>query len=281
MLNPLLTSSLQAGLHLPPEESLAHQPAVRLQPEEADTLLRRLVQERWPRLSSEYHDPLGMLFSNRAKQWTTGWDTQGQALLLLVWETHSWQEKPVWSLYRNGTLIFQEEDGCSPQRGKHLHQLLESDQLPFIEHHAFLEPLTNYRFTELERRQATQALMHTILARPEFFEHAKEFLFQALEADLGNPDWPLLDVLKIHRLAHKNPLVDLFRQFVQTGLIRTTKDSIRLNHALVQLQKDFTQQGLTISPLLQPLYTQAYNYFRQIITHGSWRIKLQMSIPAY
>jgi hypothetical protein len=221
-----------------------------------------------------------MLFSNRAKQWTAGWDTQDQTLLLLVWETRSWQEKPVWSLYRNGKLIFQEEDGSSPQRGKQLHQLLESDQLPFMEPQAFLAPLTEYRFTEPERRQATQALMHTILARPECFEPLKELLFDALEADLGNPDWPLLDVLKLHRVAHKNPLVDLFRQFVQTGLIRSTNDNMRLNQALIQLQQDFAQQGTTISPLLLPMYTQAYNHFRQIITHGSWRIKLQMSIPS-
>src|SRR5687767_917844 len=94
-------------LHAPkPKLQLASEPSppfpetsTRLFPEEATELLKRLVRERWQRLSSEYDDPLGMLFGNRAKQWTAGWDPHSSVLYLLVWETDSWQEKPVWSLY--------------------------------------------------------------------------------------------------------------------------------------------------------------------------------------
>jgi hypothetical protein len=175
--------------------------------------------------------------------------------------------------------IFQEEDGFSQHRSKHLHQLLESEQLPFMAHSAFLEPLTDFQFSETDRLQAAHALMQTILARPECFEHLKETLFLALEADLGNPEWPLLDVLKLHRLAYKNSLVDLFRQCVQTGLIRTQADRTRLDCALSRLQQDFAEQGTKISFLLQPAYGQAYNRFRQLMTQGTWRIKLRMDTP--
>jgi hypothetical protein len=277
MLNLSLLHSPKPKLQLAPETPPASEGSVRLFPEEATELLKRLVRERWQRLSSEYDDPLGMLFGNRAKQWTAGWDPHSSVLYLLVWETDSWEEKPVWSLYRDGTLIFQEEDGFSQTRGNYLHQLLESEQLPFIGHSQFLEPLLDYRFVEPQRAKATQALLKTIQARPEIFANLKEPLFQALEAELRNQELPILEILKIHRLAHKNGLVDLFRHFVQDGFIRTAKDYARLDKALTLLQMDYAEQGPKISLLLQPIYLQAYNAFRQMMTSGTWRIKLRMA----
>lgn len=268
----------------PPVAEPGNQPAspalgtpTRLFPEEADALLGHLVQSRWRRLSSEYDDPLGMLFGSRARQWTAGWDMESQALYLLVWETDSWQEKPVWSLYQNGTLIFQEEDGFSQNRSHWCHQLLESSKLPFMTHQQFLEPLVEFLYPEAMRHEACQSLLATILSRPEIFMQLKEPLFKALEADLGNPEWPVLEVLKIHRLAHKVPLVDLFRQFVESGLIRSEKDCVRLDEALGHLQAEFGQQTSQISSLFQSMFAKHAQALRQIVTQGTWRIKLYPS----
>lgn len=275
MPNPsvLNTPNIQATSDSPGEPTLEHPP--RLFPEEADHLLRRLIHQRWRRLSSEYDDPLGILFGNRARQWTAGWDTETHALLLLVWETDSWQEKPVWSLYQDGFLVFQEEDGFSQNRSNWFHQLLESEKFPFINHQQFLEPLVDFLFPEPQRHQSCERLLQTILARPEIFIQLKEPLFKALEAELGNPEWPVLEVLKIHRLAHKVPLVDLFRLFVENGLIRAEKDCLRLDNALTRLQTTFSEQGSQISSLFQAMFAKHVAALRQIITHGTWRIKLR------
>lgn len=275
MINSSLSPAYPAEHSAPPPAAYRQEPLERLFPEEADALLEGLVKSRWRRLSSEYDDPLGMLFGNRAKQWTAGWAPHAQALYLLVWETDSWQEKPVWSVYQDGQLIFQEEDGFSHNRGGWLHQLLESEKLPFLSHQQFLEPLFDFLYPEAQRHQASQALLATILARPEIFTQLQEPLFKALEADLGNPEWPTLEVLKLHRLAHKVPLVDLFRQFVESGLVRTEKDCIRLDLALSQLQREFAAEGPKISSLFQPMHTRHFNALRQIVTNGLWRIKLR------
>jgi hypothetical protein len=142
-------------------------------------------------------------------------------------------------------------------------------------HQQFLEPLVEFLYPEVQRHQACHVLLNTILSRPEIFLQLKEPLFQTLEADLHNPEWPVLEVLKIHRLAHKVPLVDLFRQFVENGLIRTEKDCRRLDEALNQLQTEFIEQGQQISSLFQSMYARHAQALRQIVTLGVWRIKLR------
>jgi hypothetical protein len=280
MMNPSISPAYQQyDSPAPDQPTMEREPLARLFPEEADTLLESLVKARWQRLSSEYDDPLGMLFGNRAKQWTAGWIPSQTALYLLIWETDSWQEKPIWSLYQDGTLIFQEEDGFSQNRGGWLHTLLESEKLPFLSHQQFLEPTLDFLYPESLRQQANQALLSTILARPEIFVQLQEPLFKALERDLGNPEWPTLEVLKLHRLAHKIPLINLFRQFVEKGLIRTEKDSIRLDSILSRLQQEFSEQGPKISPLFQAMYTKYDQTLRQIVTNGLWRIKLKNIQP--
>lgn len=275
MINSSFFTSSQPEHSVPHPTHEGHGPLTRLFPEEADALLENLVKSRWRRLSSEYDDPLGVLFGSRTRQWTVGWHTESQSLYLLVWEIDSWQEKPVWSLYQNGTLVFQEENGFSQNRSQWCHQLLESTRLPFMTHQQFLEPLVEFLYPEVQRHQACHVLLNTILSRPEIFLQLKEPLFQALEADLHNPEWPVLEVLKIHRLAHKVPLVDLFRQFVENGLIRTEKDCLRLDEALNQLQTEFIEQGQQISSLFQSMYARHAQALRQIVTLGVWRIKLR------
>jgi hypothetical protein len=141
-----------------------------LSDEEADSLLSSLVQTRWSRLACQDTDPLGMLFNDCAKQWTAGWEPQQQALLLLVWETDSWQNKPKWSLYRNGKLIFQALDGASAQQRQCLNQLLESPNLPFIEPAEFLARFSDFRFSETQRLQAVEQLRQTVAILPAILE---------------------------------------------------------------------------------------------------------------
>lgn len=247
--------------------------------EPIDSLLAELWKSRWSRLSSEYDDPLGMLFSNRVRQWTAGWH-QGN-LYLLVWEAHSWQTQPGWQLYENGERILNEEDGLHKSRSALLHKLLESDQLPFARYEDFFDPLIDYRFSQPQRETTAKALMTTILARPEIFDHLKEALFQTLEAELGEPEWPMLEVMKLHRLQRKTPLVWLFQQFVQTGFIRTLRDNSRLDRALTLLQEDWFQFGYKTAPLFRPAYDTAYDAFRAIITDGSWRARLRFKLPQH
>lgn len=246
----------------------------RLFPAEAESLLRNLVKSGWWRLSSEYHDPLGMLFGNRAKQWTAGWDIETHSFLLLIWETDSWQEKPVWSFYRDGQLIFQEEDGFSKTRSHLLHQLLESESLPFINESALLEPLTDFRHDALFRKQAAVSLMAGIRARPEIFDLLKEPLLAALESDLDSEEWPTLEILKLHRVGHKVILVDLIRQCMEMGLLRTQEEAKRVERALRQLQAAFVILSRNISGLFLPKLRAAHMDFRTILTQGNWRIRL-------
>ncbi len=256
-------------------ESASPAQSPRLFPVEVDLLLQNLLNQKWQRLSSEYHDPLGMLFGNRARQWTAGWDADHENLYLLVWETDSWQEKPVWSLYQNGTLIFQEIEGFSKSRTQQFHQLLEGEHLPFIDHARFLEPLIDFRFEAQQRAQAGISLIQTILSRPEVFEHLKEPIFQALESDFDKPEWPLLDILKLHRVAHKHIFVELFRQCVQNGLLRAEKDRLRLDQALNHLQNEFKLLSTQLSFLFQSSFQQAQAALRNSLTQGNWRVRLK------
>ncbi len=251
-----------------------------LDSEKAEALLEALLQSNWSRLSSEYDDPLGMLFANKARQWTAGWDSHQQNLYLLIWETDSWQEKATWKLYQNGRLIFEEAEKTSRYRHQMLEMMLESDELPLSSFETFLSPVVHYQLTHSQRTQNASSLLNTILVRPEIFEHLKEPLFQALEIDLGNPEWPLLEVLKLHRLAHKNALIRLFRQCVDTGLIRVLRDNTRLDRAITLLQEDYFQYGYKVSPLFRNAYDQASNEFRRLLTDGFWRAKLRFKVPA-
>lgn len=265
----LSTHSLNTNAPLPVRQENA-----RLFPAEAERLFQFLLQSRWQRLSSEYHDPLGMLFGNRAKQWTAGWDAEKQSFFLLIWETDSWQEKPIWSFYRDGKLIFQEEDGFSKTRSDLLHQLLESENLPFVNESTLLESLTDFRYEPLLRKRAAVALMATIQARPEIFDLLKEPLLVALEADLNNSDWPVLEILKLHRVAHKVILVDLIRQCLEMGLLRTQGEAQRVDRALNQLQNTFAVLRQRISGLFLPKLQVAHADLKVVLTQGNWRIRL-------
>lgn len=263
----IFTANL-ASLHTPRSENL------RLFPEEADALLQNLLQSKWQRLSSEYHDPLGMLFGNRARQWTAGWDTTKNAVYLLLWETDSWQEKPLWSFYQDGQLIFQEEDGFSRSRSAILQQLMESTRLPFLDHNHFLEPLIDFRQEPAQRQQAGNALAQTIIARPEVWDHLKEPLMQLLEAGLNQSEWPVLDILKLHQAAHKVVLIDVIRQCVNSGLLRTQLDHERLDQVLRNLQTYFLALSNQISLLFKPALEKAYDDLQRVLAQGNWRLKL-------
>lgn len=230
-------------------------PAARLFPEEADALLERLCASGWNRVPEGYGDPLDMLFGHRFRQWTLGWDPEpGTAdLWLLIWETDSWREKPVWNLYGNGRLVFQEEMGFS-RRGERFDLLLESARLPFISHQSFLSALTAFLHPEAQRKLACQALGETLTARPEIFPSLRESLFQLLETDLGNSQWPTLDVLKLHRLSCRIPVIGLFRRLAESGLLDRAEDQDRLEAAIEGCREEFTLQEGRLSPLLEADY---------------------------
>ncbi len=246
---------------------------------EADALLQMLLRTRWTRLPAQTDDPLGLLYSTGAHQWTAGWDANQHNLYLLVWELHSWEQKPRWCLYRNGELLIQEEDGASRNRSALLHKLLESDQLPFTTVERLLEPLLDYRCTLEQREISARQLLTSILARPQMLETFKGILFQALETDLANREWPVLEVMKIHRVSHKNVLVRLFRDLVKTGLIRTLRDNTRLDRDLNLLQDDYLYLGCQVSPLFRGAFDCAYEEFRHLITQDTWRTGLRFKLP--
>lgn len=272
-----LSSLPAASLRLTKAQDNPAMPAPALDETEADALLQELVLQRWARLSSEYDDPLGVLFTEKARQWTAGWGQDGN-LYLLVWELQSWEQKPLWCLYRNGALLYREEEGYTRSRSDLCQKLLESDQLPFLTHEQLLAEFSRYGADPGMVREAARHLLDSILGRPEIFTQLKEPLFAFLEADLGNPDWPLLEVMKLHRLSHKNPVVWLFQQFVKTGLMRLPSDLKRLDSALTRLQQDYTLYGSGVFPFMQPAYDAAFYAFRQILTDGSWRIKLRFQL---
>ena len=245
--------------------------------EEADQLLSTLVHCRWSRLACQDPDPLGMLFNDRGKQWTMGWEPQQQALLLFVWELNSWQNKPEWTLYRNGKLIFKASENISAQRRQWLTQLLEGPQPPFIEAPEFLTRLSDFSFSEAQRRQAAIQLQQTVAVLPEITIPLRAALLDVLDADLGNPDWPTLEVLKLHRLAHKNILVALLRQWVQQELLTDPSETAQLDRALSQLQQDYLTQSKQVQALFLPAYQQAYLEFRTLITNGLWRVQIRQN----
>lgn len=251
-----------------------HRPeSLRLFPEEADALLQNLLQSRWQRLSSEYHDPLGMLFGNQARQWTAGWDATKSVLYLLLWETDSWQEKPLWSLYQDGQLIFQEEVGFSRSRSSILQQLMESKHLPFLDHNHFLEPLVDFRQDPAQRQQAGNVLAQTIIARPEVWDHLKEPFMQLLESGLHQSEWPVLDILKLHQVAHKVVLIDVLRQCVNSGLLRTQLENERLDQALSNLQTCYLALNNQIALLFKPALQKAHDDLQCVLAQGHWHSK--------
>lgn len=243
----------------------------RLTESQADALIKTLVDRRWARLSSEYDDPLGLLFANRVKQWTAGWSPDGAHLYLLVWELHSWQEKAVWSLYDNGHLVFREADGTSGRRAAALHKLLESPELPFISQAGLLEPLTHPATVE--------AMLATLTARPEVFAALESGLFALLEAGLGRPDdWPVLDVMKLGFYERKNPLVLLFKVLNEQGFLRTPAQLERLDRALNALESDYRLLELRISPLMQDAFARLHQAYRAAVTDGPWRVRLKFAV---
>ncbi len=249
---------------------LASAPA-QLTESQADGLLKSLVEQRWERLSSEYDDPLGMLFANRVKQWTAGWSLDGRHLYLLVWELHSWQEKAVWSLYDNGHRVFQEADGASGRRSAWLQKLLESPELPFISQAALLKPLTT--------PAAVEALLATLTARPEIFSALEPGLFALLEEGLGQPEhWPVLDVMKLGFYERKNPLVLLFKVLSEQGFLRGPQQLERLDRALGALESDYRLLELRISPLMQEAFARLHQAYRAAVADGPWRRRLKFAV---
>jgi hypothetical protein len=247
--------------------------------DEIETLLQHLVKARWQRLSSLFEDPLAVLFDAQSHQWTAGWDPDTQDLYLLLWEQPAWQAKPMWTLLRNGESILQEADGASKNRSMLLHKLLDSEQLPYLTQEQFLAPLISYRNSPEDRDLMTSKLLATILARPQFFEPLREALFKALEQGLADPDWPLLDVLKIHRVACKNNMVRLFQNLVKAGFIQALRENVRLDAALSLLQEDYAYLGYKISLFFRPSYDASFEEFRKLMTDGTWRARLRLKPP--
>jgi hypothetical protein len=261
---------------LPPANAVAL-----LDPDALESLLHHLIGMKWRRLQPEYDDPIKMLMNQGTKQWTAGWAPRGNTLYLLTWESDSFEERAWWRFFENGALVFEEMDGQSKTRSALFNRLLESDELPFISHSQWFEPMLHYNHPAEWRYAAVQALLNSLMVRPEMLNTLKDSLFKALEFDLSNPQWPLLEVLKLHRLAHKSPLVWLFQQLVQMGFIRTLQDNARLDRALTLLQNDYAYFSVQVAPIFKSLFDQAYEEFRQLMTQGTWRTGLRLRVPLH
>lgn len=241
--------------------------------DDIDQLLNNLLQMRWKRFACQDADPLGMLFNDRAKQWTAGWAPQEQALFLIIWETDSWQNKPTWSLYRNGELLAQHIEGQSAMHSHCMTQLLESPQLPTLEPAEFVARLSDFRFVQ-EAPLATEQLRQTMTVFPELYGFLQSTLLSILETDLSNPEWPTLEVLKLHRVQHKNALLRIFFDALQQGRLSRGSDTERFNTVLTRLQQDYQTLGQTIQPLFQGKFQQAAQEFKTVQGYCQWRIQM-------
>jgi hypothetical protein len=225
-----------------------------LSPQEAEQLLSGLVQDRWGRLVCEYDDPLGMLFNDKARQWTAGWAPDAATLYLIVWETASWSQKGLWRLYQNGQLVFEEPDGFSRERSEAFQKLLESPQLPVLSPAQLLERLTGFQYPPEDRDAALNAVTATVMTRPEIIPTLKEPLFQALETDLHVEEWPVLDILKVHCLSQKNSLLHLLQQLEHAKILNADEQS-----RLVQSLRVLDQQYRMLSPQLTLMFRPMLN----------------------
>ena len=242
---------------------------------EADQFIDSLLQSGWARLACQDADPLAMLFNDRARHWTVGWEPGQESLLLLVWEVDSWQNKPVWLLYRNGELLFETSGAQSPARADKLTQLLESATLPTITPDELVSRLSDFRLTEPQRRQAAEQILQTLGTYPDLRKQLKTALFALLEAELDQSNQPTLEVMKLHRLAHKNLPVTLFQACLQRGWLHEPADLAHLQAALQLLQQNYLTLGREIHPLFLPGFQQAYQEFRGLFTECMWRVHQQ------
>jgi len=244
-----------------------------------DRWLAGLVQHRWGRLRFEYADPLAVLHNEGARQWTLGWLPQSAKLILLCWECHSFEAGGTWRIYENGRLVFDEADHLSKSRHALLNQLLESEQLPFVTPAQLIAPLQNLHQLPDWGRAAAQALSRTILAHPDIFSVLKPALFQALEADLNNPNWPVLDIQKIGRVAQKNRLVAVFAALLESASppmqgILSYAERRRLQQALEAIQSNYYDLSRHTGSIVRPMLEHAYNEFRLMMTSGHWRTRI-------
>ena len=247
--------------------------------DEAEQLLDQLLQARWSRLACQDADPLGMLFNDCASQWTMGWEPEQQALLLLVWETDSWQNKPCWSLYRNGQLIVRAIDGQGIAQRNWLNQLLESPKLPVVTPAEFLSRLSDFRYAS-DSRQAAEQLRQTVAVYPDALAPIQDAVLALLEQDLGHPEWPTLEVLKLHRLSHKNPIISLFQEWAQQRKIQSQSELERFQTAINQLQQDYATLGRTVQPMFQASYQESFQEFKSLHTSCLWRLQMLKAMPS-
>jgi hypothetical protein len=158
-------------------------------------------------------------------------------------------------------------------RSQWLTQLLESPQLPTLEATEFISRLSDFRFVQNAPMIAEQ-IRQTITAFPELYSYLKNALFSLLETDLNNPEWPTLEILKLHRVQHKNVLLPIFLDALQQGRLSNRTDIERFNTALLHLDEDYRTLGQTIQPLFQAKYQQAAQEFKTIQNNCKWRIQM-------
>ncbi len=241
-----------------------------------DAILDYLMRARWQRLPAEYDDPLGMLFQNKASQWTIGWLEDSPNLFLLVWETPSWHEKALWRLYHNGALVLEEADGKSRFRSARLHQLLETPQDTNLQPDHLWSRIIGFQYTPDDRKAALIALMSTFIQRPGVAAALKPSLFGALESELDEIEWPVLDILKVHRLAHKNALLLLLNQLEQSGKV-TRLEQGRVERVIQCLQAQYQGLSAELTPMFAHYLETAYAELHIILTERQQLITGQLT----
>lgn len=245
-----------------------------LSEDESNRLLRRLLQARWQRLRPECDNPLNMLYDLPANEWTLGWDPVDETLYLILWAKASWRHQPHWALYINGEQRHLCEDGAlSPLAGQ-FRRIFTDDVLTFQSIERLLDPLVDYSLSGEQREQRIENLCRTLKAFPAAWSALRGPFLSLLGRDLSHDNWPMLDVLKIHRLDQKVQLLHCLKTLVQSFIITDSHEKDRIHQLIEQVHEGYEELGQILTPLVRPEYEASYRRFRHLIYNGFWRLRL-------
>ena len=88
-------------------------------------------------------------------------------------------------------------------------ELFEGPQLETVSLKQLLSPLTSYQIPREHREYRVEVIADTAKAYPAILSALKTSLLTLLREELGISEWPMLDLMKIHRLDQKTILLYL------------------------------------------------------------------------
>ncbi len=235
--------------------------------EEARSCLHQLMEKGWHRLKPEYDDPINLLYDNLpANEWTMGWAPNNNTLYLIIWKKETWQTKPYWQLHINGTLRFECREDA--KEATLFHQLMENNEFADLSFSRFFGRITDYHLSPEQRDQALTRLSTALINNPTLWKSFQIPFYPYLSRHLNSNHWPTLDLLKIHQLDQKTPLLQALKNWISAGLISTPDEKQRINRILNGIHYKYEQLGQHITPLAIPFYNKAYQAFQQTASDG-------------